>query len=224
MPCGMAWVSLCLLCVCTHVCVPMCLAPCAWPQVFVPMCVYPCVWPHVRGRLQVHKGCDPRAADVVLAADIVWLKELIQPLARTIHEILTYSPTATDTGSATATATGRPTAAATEGCPKGHSDTACLTETCASAYRREGSQPLSEAGQENVESRSSSRSSGDEKIAFIAFGERASPNSTLFISLEEVCDAFRACGCRAETAVRRVMEREPGERMPVVLLRITALE
>jgi hypothetical protein len=39
--------------------------------------------------LQVHDGCnDPRDADIVLACEVVWLAELVEPFARTLADIL----------------------------------------------------------------------------------------------------------------------------------------
>ncbi len=236
---------------------PACHAACHSRQISVhqPAYTMACV------PVQVYKGCDPRTAEVVLAADIVWLKELVQPLAQTIRHILTHNPTVSSpvptTTEATAGASNAGHAAHADkaeseadseqqqshrtarqpqigssdlGCHAHMNGTPSSTHTHASqtpvphtSQQAEPSEPIDTTKPQSTGSDENSHSSGSGKVAFIAFGERASPTSTLFISLEEVCEAFRAYGCTAEVAVRRVMEREPGERMPVVLLRITAV-
>lgn len=129
---------------------------------------------------QVLRGNDARDAEVVLAIDIIWLKELVAPLAFCIGSILH------------------------------HPLTTRQQESLCSPNGKGGG-----GGEDRVKGR------GGCKCAILAFGLRASASSTLFLSLDEVCAAFTAHALQPVVWRRMVVERVPGEAMPIAVLHIT---
>lgn len=156
--------------------------------------------------MQVAGGNDPRDAEVVLAIDIVWLRELVEPLVCTMSDIL-HHPTPSSTASVTATPSATVTAPA-------------VTQTAATDTSAAGSLPPS--GSE-LASSTAGAAPANGKVGLLAFGERAQEGSKMFVPLEELCAVFHARGCATELLGRLVVEKEPGEKMPVAVLKVWAV-
>ncbi|KAJ9516539.1 hypothetical protein QJQ45_015090 [Haematococcus lacustris] len=147
--------------------------------------------PQGQGTCCCQRSWHPSSADVVLAVDIVWLQELVEPLARTIAAILRQ------TSGVLAPVEGRDR---DQGQDLGASST---VDAGAPALPPPGFQV---------------RSKG--KVALLAFGERATAKSKLFLHTSEVEQVFAQQGCAMQLLHRVVVARND-EVMPVVVLKVT---
>jgi hypothetical protein len=174
----------------------------------------------------VAAGCDPLCADVVLAIDIVWLKELIAPLAAAIAPILHHTsspPSQSAAGSPAGEAAVMPSSSDVTSTAPSSSSTTASAPVPPSRSAQESGQSIQPAAAATQQRQSGEHAAVQGKVAFLAFGERATETSTRFLQLDEVTKAFERQHCLAEVRARHVVERPGAERMSVVVVQVTPL-
>lgn len=159
---------------------------------------------------------DPRDSEVVLAIDIVWLRELVSPLVATMTDILTHPAHPAHPAPQTAES------AAPEAPEAGAAPHPQAVQAQAGTPPVKPTLPFaaSSASGQTPQPRPAQQAPPG-KVGLLAFGERATEGGVNFVTLGEVCAAFEARGCMAEVLGRVVVEKEPGEVMPVAVLKVT---
>jgi hypothetical protein len=160
----------------------------------------------------VAHGCDPLCAEVVLAIDIVWLKELVTPLAAAIAPILHHTSSQSQSSQPAA-----PTQPRGSGAMPAGSDSPSSSHDASALIPQHGNGQVAGTTEQSTEAGAGAHN----KVAFLAFGERATESSTRFLQLDEVRSAFQQQRCLAEVRARHVVERPGADRMSVVVLQVT---